>query len=94
MKAIMEFSLEQGAQTVVFLDSDLRSVKPWWVERLAGPILRGEADYVTPFYLRHRFDGTITNNVCFPMTSALYGKKVRQPIGGDFGVGKNSLRFT
>jgi hypothetical protein len=93
MKAIMEFSLEQGAQTVVFLDSDLRSVKPWWVERLAGPILRGEADYVTPFYLRHRFDGTITNNVCFPMTSALYGKKVRQPIGGDFGVGKKLLEI-
>ncbi|MCD6552234.1 glycosyltransferase [Thermotoga sp.] len=93
MRTIMEISLERGAEAVVFLDSDLRSVKPWWVERLAGPILKGEADYVTPFYLRHRFDGTITNNVCFPVTSALYGKKVRQPIGGDFGVGKRLLEI-
>ena len=93
MRTIMEISLERGAEAVVFLDSDLRSVKPWWVERLAGPILKGEADYVTPFYLRHRFDGTITNNVCFPVTSALYGKKVRQPIGGDFGVGKKLLEI-
>ncbi|PLV59948.1 glycosyltransferase [Thermotoga sp. KOL6] len=93
MKAIMEFALRHNAEAVVFLDSDLRSVKPWWVERLAGPILRKEADYVTPFYLRHRFDGTITNNVCFPMTAVLYGKKVRQPIGGDFGVGRNLLEI-
>lgn len=93
MKAIMEFALEHNAEVVVFLDSDLRSVKPWWVERLANPILKGKADYVTPFYLRHKYDGTITNNVCFPMTTALYGKKVRQPIGGDFGVGKKILEI-
>lgn len=93
MKAIMEFALEHNAEVVVFLDSDLRSVKPWWVERLANPILKGKADYVTPFYLRHKYDGTITNNVCFPMTTALYGKKVRQPIGGDFGVRKKILEI-
>ncbi|KAF2960211.1 glycosyltransferase [Thermotoga sp. 38H-to] len=93
MRAIMEFALKQDAEAVVFLDADLRSVKPWWVERLAGPVLKGEADYVTPFYLRHRFDGTITNNVCFPLTAVLYGKKVRQPIGGDFGVGRKLLEI-
>ena len=42
-------------------------------------------DYVAPMYLRHKFDGTITNSIVYPLTRALYGREVRQPIGGEFG---------
>jgi hypothetical protein len=42
-------------------------------------------DLVTPLYARHRLDGTITNSIAFPLTAALYGRRLRQPIGGDFG---------
>ena len=70
----------------VVVDSDLRSIAPWWIEHLAAPIIRGESDYVTPYYIRHKYDATITNNICYPMTRALYGIDIRQPIGGDFGV--------
>ncbi|HWQ03016.1 MAG TPA: glycosyl transferase family 2, partial [Candidatus Nitrosotenuis sp.] len=38
-----------------------------------------------PYYLRHKFDGTITNSIIYPMARALFGKRIRQPIGGDFG---------
>jgi len=86
IKAIFEIAKIVNADAVVLLDADLRSVQPWWVERLAKPILDGKASYVAPHYLRHKYDGTITNNVCYPLTSALYGKKIRQPIGGDFGI--------
>lgn len=86
MKSVMEVSQMLNAKVVVFLDSDLRSVKPWWIERLAVPILEEKASYVTPLYLRHKYDGTITNTICYPLTSALYGIKIRQPIGGDFGL--------
>ena len=34
---------------------------------------------------RHKHDGTITNSIVYPMTRALYGRDLRQPIGGDFG---------
>jgi len=86
IKAIFEVAKIVNADVVVLLDADLRSVQPWWVERLARPILDGRASYVAPYYLRHKYDGTITNNICYPLTSALYGKKIRQPIGGDFGI--------
>ena len=86
IKAIFEVAKIVDADAVVLLDADLRSVQPWWVERLAKPILDGKASYVAPHYLRHKYDGTITNNICYPLTSALYGKKIRQPIGGDFGI--------
>ena len=42
-------------------------------------------DYVAPYYLRHKYDGTITNSIVYPLTRTLYGHRIRQPIGGDFG---------
>ncbi|TYB96786.1 MAG: glycosyltransferase [Kosmotoga sp.] len=87
MRAIMEVAKTLRAPVTLFLDADLRSVKPWWIERLAKPILRGSTSYITPYYVRHKYDGTITNNLCYPLTTALYGIDIRQPIGGDFGVG-------
>ena len=56
------------------VDSDLRSIVPEWVELLAGPILKGGYDYVTPLYARYKYDGTITNNIGYPLTRALYGR--------------------
>lgn len=67
------------------VDSDLRSITPEWIELLVRPVLREGYDYVSPYYLRHKYDGTITNSIVYPMTAALYGKQIRQPIGGDFG---------
>jgi len=48
------------------------------------PIVLKEFNYATPLYLRHQYDGTITNTLAYPLTTALYGKEIRQPIGGDF----------
>ena len=67
------------------MDSDLRSITPEWIELLVKPIMESDFDYVAPLYHRHKYDGTITNSVVYPLTRALYGKRVRQPIGGDFG---------
>lgn len=88
MLSIIEIARYLNAEALVFLDSDLKSVRPWWIERLTGPIIKKLSDYVTPYYRRHKYDGTITNQVCYPLTTALYGQEVRQPIGGDFGIGK------
>jgi glycosyltransferase involved in cell wall biosynthesis len=73
------------AKACVVVDADLRSITPHWVELLAGPILARGFDYVAPYYQRHKFDGTITNGIIYPITRALFGKRVRQPIGGEFG---------
>jgi hypothetical protein len=85
LRAIFEAAEMLGVKACVVVDSDLRSITPDWIRRLAGPIVDGAYGYVTPFYSRHKYDGTITNNIAYPMTRALYGFDVRQPIGGDFG---------
>jgi glycosyltransferase involved in cell wall biosynthesis len=92
MGSVMEISNYLSVPVTVFVDSDLRSIEPWWIERLTTPILQGKSSYVTPYYVRHKYDGTITNNICYPLTSALYGQKVRQPIGGDFGVSLEMIK--
>src|SRR5437763_8186844 len=84
-RAIFEAVGLLGARACAVVDSDLRSITPEWIERLVGPIVRGEADYVTPLYARHKYDGTITNSIAYPLTRALYGLRIRQPIGGEFG---------
>ena len=75
------------------VDSDLRSITPEWIELLLKPVLEGRAEYVAPLYLRHKYDGTITNSIVYPLTRALYGKRVRQPIGGDFGFSGKLASF-
>jgi hypothetical protein len=84
-RAIFEIAAQLGVEACAVVDSDLRSITPEWIDRLISPIKDGSADYVTPLYARHKFDGTITNNVAYPLTRALYGLRLRQPIGGEFG---------
>lgn len=86
LRTLFEIAAALEVQSLVVVDSDLRSILPEWIELLAGPILKGGFDFVSPLYARHRNDGTITNTVTYPLTRALYGLRIRQPIGGDFGV--------
>jgi hypothetical protein len=68
------------------VDSDLRSITPEWIDMLLRPILFAGYDFVAPYYQRHKYDGTITNSIVYPLTRSLYGVRVRQPIGGEFGL--------
>ena len=92
-RSIFEIAQTLDAKACVVVDSDLRSITPEWIELLVKPVLEGGFDYVAPLYHRHKFDGTITNSIVYPLTRALYGKRVRQPIGGDFGFSGRLAQF-
>jgi glucosylglycerate synthase len=72
------------AKAIVVVDADLKSITPEWIKHLGEPLF-SDFSYVAPLYVRHKYDGTITNGIAYPMSRALYGRRVRQPIGGDFG---------
>jgi len=84
-RTIFEVARRLKTKACAVVDSDLRSITPEWMELLVGPILNEGYDYVAPYYLRHKYDGTITNSIVYPLTRMLYGVRIRQPIGGDFG---------
>lgn len=84
-RTVFEIARRLKARACAVVDSDLRSITPEWIELLIRPVLEEGYDYVAPYYLRHKYDGTITNSIVYPLTRTLYGQRIRQPIGGDFG---------
>lgn len=92
-RTIFEIADVLGVEACAVVDSDLRSITPEWIELLIKPVLENRLDYVAPLYHRHKYDGTITNSIIYPITRALYGKRVRQPIGGDFGFSGDLAKF-
>jgi glycosyltransferase involved in cell wall biosynthesis len=85
VRAIFEAASYLKVKSVALVDSDLRSITPEWMHLLITPTLAGTG-FVTPYYNRRKYDGTITNFLCYPVTTSLFGKDIRQPIGGDFGL--------
>jgi glycosyltransferase involved in cell wall biosynthesis len=85
VQAIFEAARYLHVNSVALVDSDLRSITPEWMKLLIAPTMNG-TDFVAPLYNRRKYDGTITNFLCYPITVALFGKNIRQPIGGDFGL--------
>lgn len=85
-RLIFQMAKRLDAKACAVVDSDLRSITPEWIDLLIRPILFAGHDFVAPYYQRHKYDGTITNSIVYPLTRMLYGLRVRQPIGGEFGV--------
>lgn len=86
-------AVELNAQAVVMIDADLTSFTPKWIQKLGEPVFQG-FDYVSPIYERHKYDASITNHFVSPLLQTLFGQKIRQPIGGDFGFsGKLAMAY-
>jgi glucosylglycerate synthase len=85
LRAVLEIAAFLKARAIAFFDSDLLSITPEWIKNLLDPVMEGY-DFVAPDYNRYKLDGTITNTIAYNLTRALYGQKIRQPIGGDFGI--------
>ena len=85
-RLVFRMAVKLQAKACAVVDSDLRSITPEWIDMLLRPILFAGYDFVAPYYQRHKYDGTITNSIVYPLTRSLYGVRVRQPIGGEFGV--------
>ncbi|SHJ08292.1 glucosylglycerate synthase [Desulfatibacillum alkenivorans DSM 16219] len=83
-RSIFEAASRLQVRTCMVVDSDLRSITSDWVKYLLEPVLEKDYQYVCPIYSRYKYDGTITNNIVYNLTRALYGLRIRQPIGGDF----------
>jgi glycosyltransferase involved in cell wall biosynthesis len=92
-RTIFNIAQKLGARACVTIDSDLRSITPEWIQLLAGPVIYRSYDLVLPDYYRYKYDGTITNSIIYPMTRALYGLRVRQPIGGDTAISKKLVDY-
>jgi len=89
VRGILEAAEFLNAKATLMVDSDLRSIGPKWMKNLISPIINENYDYIAPYYKRYKYDATITNNIAYMLIRAIWGKRVRQPIGGDFAFSSN-----
>jgi len=76
------------ARGCCILASKLEAATPLWAWRIAQPLFEGQADLVLPHYTPHKFEGLLNASIIAPMLRALYGKRVNNPMGPDFGVSR------
>ena len=72
------------ARACAVIAPESSDITPDWIERLLRPICHEHFDFVAPIYRRHRFEGILVTNLLYPMTRALYGKRIREPHPGEF----------
>jgi hypothetical protein len=80
--AILEAAHAQGARGCVLVDPR-SAAQPGWLDTLLDPVAGEAADFVAPAYGRHPFAGALVHGIVAPAFRALYGARLRDPIGGD-----------
>jgi glucosylglycerate synthase len=93
LRAILEIGDRSGVRACAVVGADLVSLGPDWIERLLTPIWKENYAYVAPHYLRHKYDGSITNFIVYPLLRALYGKRIRQPMGSELACSAEMIDY-
>ena len=78
------------ADAVVMLDPAAAEVTPDRLALLSTPIRNGQVDLLAPVYARSVDDGLLVTQLLRPLTRALYGRDLREPLVPEFGC---SARF-
>jgi glucosylglycerate synthase len=77
-----------GVRAACVLASDLQTVTSQWISRLVQPVLELGFDLVTPCYAHGKFEGLLNNSLISPLTRALYGTRIQNPMGPDLGISR------
>ena len=82
-----------GARACGVIASELRTVTPRWIDRLVRPALEMDFDLITPRYARHKWEGLLNRSIIAPFSRALYGRRIQNPMGPDFGISGKLLKW-
>jgi glucosylglycerate synthase len=91
-RTIFSLADEIGAKACCIVGGDVAAITPAWIASLVQPVLEMNFDLAAPFYKRHKFDGLLVTGILYPVMRSLFGKRIRQPIGSDFGYSRALIR--
>jgi glucosylglycerate synthase len=80
-----------GGKACAVLASELESITPESLRRLAQPVLDRSSDLIVACYPRHKFESLINSSIVYPLIRALYGKRVQWPMARDFGFSERAV---
>ena len=89
VRAVFSAARRLGAKVCAIADAEVERLAPGWLDALVRPVLARDYDFVAPYYSRHKFAGFVNNGIAYPMVRALYGKRMRYPMGGEFACSMN-----
>ncbi len=89
LPTLLEVALSLGAPACALLEPMPRPPDGRWLRALLDPVLGGEFDLVAPAYARGRFDGVMVTGVVYPLSRALFGHRLRQPLGREIVVSRS-----
>ena len=77
---------------VVFVDADVTSLEPWWVDALAEPLRDDSVHLVKASYERARAGGRVTELTAKPLLRALFPQlaHIRQPLAGEYAIRRST----
>jgi glucosylglycerate synthase len=81
LPTLLEVTVSLGAPVCALLEPMPRPHDPRWLNMLIDPVLTGGFDLVAPAYTRRRFEGVLVTGIVYPLTRALFGHRLRQPLG-------------
>lgn len=98
LQTLLEVTLAQGAPACALIEPVVRGEDVGWLRVLLDPILEGGFDLTCPSYARSRLDGLLNTGIAYPLTRALFGQRLRQPLGPEIalssGLAETLLRDT
>jgi glucosylglycerate synthase len=81
-----------GARACGVIASQPRTATYQWISRLVQPVLDLGFDLVAPLYSRHKMEGLLNRSILSPLHRALYGERLQNPMGPDFGLSGKLLQ--
>ena len=92
VNAVFKIAAELNAGACAIVDSSAASLSGDWASILLQPVTEQEIDFVAPSYVRQKYDGALLLGVIYPLIRALYGKRVHQPVGGEYALSGKLVR--
>ncbi|HYG68497.1 MAG TPA: hypothetical protein VD838_12580 [Anaeromyxobacteraceae bacterium] len=86
LQTLLELAVAQGAPACALIEPVARESDARWLRLLLDPILEGGFDLTCPSYARSRLDGLLNTGIAYPLTRALFGQRLRQPLGPEIAL--------
>jgi len=81
---LLEKAVELTPEAVVALNAERLTSTRHLIRNLCEPLFQSY-HFVAPLYVHRKYAGPFTSNVAYPLIRALYGRRVRQPLGEELG---------
>ncbi|HSN91765.1 MAG TPA: hypothetical protein VLS93_11105 [Anaeromyxobacteraceae bacterium] len=90
LPTLLEAALAHDAAACALVEAGPREPGAEWVRLLFGPVVEGGFDLVCPAYRRGRLEGLLATGLAAPLTRALFGARLRQPLGREIALSRRA----